>query len=517
VLKRVAKGLGAVVSGQAVSILGNLLLVPLFLSHWSTTVYGEWMALSAVIAYLNATDLGMNAAAGNKMLAAYACKDWAAYRTVQGSAIAFYLALAVIFTIAIGLVCGLLPVASWLGIRSIPPATAAFVAWILAARAMWQMPVAQVAGTYRTTGNLSATQWITNGQTIALILFSAICVALGGGVLSVAVCGIVSTFLSGAVACWSINAWRRSLIPKFSDIRLCELQALIQPSLLFGVMTLAIALSVQGPVVLVSALLGGSAVALLVTTRTISYLVRQFFGMITAVVWPELTRLDAAGEEVAIRLAHRLLIVVSVVVSCAFAGALWWEGPEVLQVWTRGKIAPNEPLLRMFLLSLVLQGPWVASAAFTTATNRHKKLSYSWLASAVIALIGCALLINRIGVLAVPFSAIAGEAIACYHFVIQDTCQAIGENYRQLALRLWPSLFLIFAASLAAGWVGHAFAVGPAPIRWLQVGVISTIAAVLAAWLSGVIAADRSYLANRLRRRYPGLNRYLQICLKLEG
>jgi O-antigen/teichoic acid export membrane protein len=282
-------------------------------------------------------------------------------------------------------------------------------------------------------------------------------------------------------------------------------------------MILAIALSVQGPVVLVSALLGGAAVALLVTTRTLSFLVRQFFGMITAVLWPELTRLDAAGAEVAFRLAHRLLIVVSVVVSCAFAGALWWEGPEVLQVWTRGKIAPDGPLLRMFLISLVLQCPWVASAAFTTATNRHKKLSYSWFASAVIAMIGCALLLGRIGVLAVPISAIAGEAIACYHFVIQDTCQVIGENYRQLALRLWPSLFLVFTASLAAGWIGHACAIGPAPIRWFQVGVLSTVAASLVAWPSGVIAADRSYLANRLHGRFPGLNKYLQICLKLEG
>jgi O-antigen/teichoic acid export membrane protein len=509
-------GFGAVLSGQALSTIGNFFLVPLFLSHWSTTVYGEWMALSAVIAYLNAADLGMNAAAGNKMLAAYASRDWAAYRAIQGSALAFYIALATAITLAAGIICGALPVASWLGIRSIPATTAAAVAWILAARTIWQMPVSQVASTYRATGNLSATQWITNGQAIALILLTAVSVTIGGGVLSVAVSGIVTTALGGAVACWSIYRWRRNLVPAFSDVHFRELITLVQPSLLFGLMILAIALSVQGPVVLVSALLGGTAVALLVTTRTLAFLVRQFFGMITAVLWPELTRLNAAGAEVTFRLAHRLLVALSIIVSCAFAGALWWEGPEVLQVWTRGKILPDGALLRMLLLSLVLQGPWVASAAFTTATNRHKKLSYHWFASAVIALICCALLLGKIGVLAVPISSIAGEAFACYHFVIQDTCRAIGENYRRLALGIWPSVLLVFAVSLAAGRLGHVFACGPAPLRWFQVGFLSAIAASVSGWYSGLNSADRSYVSTRLSRQFPMLNRRLLICLTLE-
>jgi O-antigen/teichoic acid export membrane protein len=515
-LKRILKGFGAVLSGQVLSTFGNLLLVPLFLSHWSTTVYGEWMALSAVIAYLNAADLGMNAAAGNKLLAAYSSRDWAAYRGIQGAAIAFYIALAAATTFICGVVCAVLPVASWLGIRSIPAVTAGVVAWVLATRTIWQMPVSQVASTYRTTGDLSITQWISNGQAIALILLTAVCVTFGGGVFSVAVSSIVTTALGGLVACWSVYCWRRNLIPSFSDIRVNELITLIQPSLLFGLMILAIALSVQGPVVLVSAFLGGTAVALLVTTRTLAFLVRQFFGMITAVLWPELTQLNAAGEEVTFRLVHRLLVALSVAVSCAFAGALWWDGPEVLRIWTRGRIASDNALLRLFLVSMVLQGPWVASAAFTTAINRHKKLSYHWFASAIIALICCSLLLWKIGVLAVPISGIIGEAIACYHFVIQDTCRAIGENYRKFALRIWPCVLLVFTASLIAGRIGHAAAVGPAPFRWIEVGLLSTIAAGIFAWYSGILAADRFILLTRLRRRLPIVNKYLQFCFPLE-
>jgi len=57
---RVVQSLTAIVSGKILLTLGSLLLVPLYLTHWSPTVYGEWLALSAAVAYLSALDLGMN-------------------------------------------------------------------------------------------------------------------------------------------------------------------------------------------------------------------------------------------------------------------------------------------------------------------------------------------------------------------------------------------------------------------------------------------------------------------------
>jgi hypothetical protein len=93
-LKRLLKSIFAILSGQFLNVVGNLLLLPLFLSRWSTGVYGEWMALSAVVAHFGVTDLGMNPTAGNIMTAAYACGDLKRYRYLQGSAMAFYVGMA---------------------------------------------------------------------------------------------------------------------------------------------------------------------------------------------------------------------------------------------------------------------------------------------------------------------------------------------------------------------------------------------------------------------------------------
>ena len=134
-LKRLLRSLSAIFAGQFLNIVGNLFLVPLFLSRWSSGVYGEWMALSAVVAYFGVTDFGMNLAAVNAMTAAYARGDLARYRYLQGSAMAFYLGSALSVSLLFGFMTAVLPIPAWIGIREIPPSVAAWVTWILAFKA----------------------------------------------------------------------------------------------------------------------------------------------------------------------------------------------------------------------------------------------------------------------------------------------------------------------------------------------------------------------------------------------
>src|SRR5438046_2116585 len=88
---RVVRSLLAIVSGKLVVTAGTLLLLPLYLAHWSSTRYGEWLTLSAAVAYLSLLDFGMNMGAVNRLTQAYARRDSDDYRSVQRAAMAFYL------------------------------------------------------------------------------------------------------------------------------------------------------------------------------------------------------------------------------------------------------------------------------------------------------------------------------------------------------------------------------------------------------------------------------------------
>jgi len=493
--RRLLRSISAIFAGQFLNIAGNLFLVPLFLSRWSAGEYGEWMALSAVVAYFGVTDLGVNSAGGNAMTAAYARGDMSKYRRVQCSAMAFYVGMALSVSLLFGILLVLLPMPAWIGVHHISPVVAAWVTWLLASRLLWQMPAAQLGSIYRTTGNLAAMQWFGNLQSIGLVAVTASVLLLDGGVLHLALWGAAPMIAVTAGVWFSLGHSHPELLPSLSGARIAGIRELMNPSLLFGLIMLSMALTIQGPVVLVSMILGGTAVASLVTTRTLANLVRQLVAPVTTALWPELTRLDAVGAGPALRLAHRLLLVGSVAMSAAFAGALWFEGASVMAVWTRGKLPVDVWLLRLFLLAVVLQSPWSASSVFAAANNRHRRLARSYFLSAGLTMVAIALLIRPYGLLAVPLGAILGESLACYHFVVKDVCGVLGEEYGRFAVWLWCAVVAISCAAWGAGYLVHSVAVGPAPLRWLQVGVVTTLAAASAAWRLALRRDDRSHLA----------------------
>jgi O-antigen/teichoic acid export membrane protein len=466
-------------------------------------MYGEWMALSALVAYFGVTDLGMNSAAGNAMTAAYARGDLRNYRYLQASAMAFYVGIAVSVSILFGFLVAFLPIPAWIGIRYIPPVVAAWVTWLLALRLLWQMPAAQLGSIYRSTGNLAATQWFGNLQSIGLLAVTASVLLLHGGVLHLALWGAVPMIAVTAGAWFSLRRSHPELLPKLSEARFEGFRELLSPSLLFGLIMLSMALTLQGPVLMVSSALGGTAVALLVTTRTLANVVKQMVAPVQLALWPELTRLDALGADASLRLGHRLLTIGSLTVCAAFGGALWFEGASVIEVWTGGRLTPGIWLLRLFLLALVLQAPWLASSLFTTANNRHRRLAYSYAITAILSLTATAFLLRPYGLLAVPLGGIVGEALACYHFVVKDACGVLKEDYTRFAVRLWAGVAAISCSALAAGWLGHSLAIGPAPLRWFQVGVLNSVVAVLSGWCFGLGKDDRSRLMRWGKSKWP--------------
>ena len=103
-------GLTAIGANQVVYIVGNLAVVPLFLAHWSTQRYGEWLTLSSLVGYLSTLDMGMNTAGGNRLIQEYARGDFDSYRRYQHSALAFYGVLTLVASFALGIAVWLLPI-----------------------------------------------------------------------------------------------------------------------------------------------------------------------------------------------------------------------------------------------------------------------------------------------------------------------------------------------------------------------------------------------------------------------
>src|SRR5690242_7304991 len=436
-LRRIVPAANAIFIGHMIPRLGSLLLVPLFLKHWSASLYGEYLALFAAVSYLSSLDIGMQQASINRLTQAYAKQDLDEYRAVQHTTIAFYVTLAMIVTLVVAALASLLPLSQSICLRITNPSTASRVIVLLAIYVMWSLPVRLITATYQSTGNLARTQWIGNLQQIVVVVLSAVVLIVGGGMLSIAALQVLTIGLIAGFVLFDLYRNFPALFPAFSHAQLSTLKELSHPSLLFALLLVGNLIAFQGSTLIVSAVMGGLAVAVLSISKAIVDVIRQVLYSITIALCPDFARMEVLGEYERLRIVHRLTVAATATITLALAASVWYEGSQIISVWTRGRIEPDVVLLRLFLVLLVFQTPWAASSTIGTATNRHATQAIGYFFAAITGVAFMAIFVHRLGTWAVPLGLTLGEAVCCYHFVIKSTCQTIEERYPSFALRFW--------------------------------------------------------------------------------
>ena len=498
-LRRILPAANAIFLGHVVVRLGSLVLVPLFLRYWSATFYGEYLALFAAAGYLASLDIGMQWAAVNRLTQAYARNNLDEYRTVQHSSLLFYLVLSASVTLVVAGLVWLLPIPHWIGLRVTPPRTATLIIILLAGYVMWSMPMRLICATYQTMGNLARTQWLANGQQLLIVLLSALALILGAGMLTIASLQIITVGLVSLFVLRDVHRRFPALFPGIAKAKLSSLKELASPSFLFALLVVGNLIAYQGSILLVSAALGGLAVALLSVTKAMIEVVRQGLYSINLALCPDFARMEALGDFEKLRVVHRITVAAVAAITLAIAGCVWYEGALIITVWTRGRIEPDVTLLRLFLILMAFQTPWAASSTVATATNRHKVQAVGYFVAAILGIALVAVLLPSLGPRAVPIGLILGEAVGCYHFVIKATCRIIGEPYGAFAARFWSGFAAVAATALGAGWAFHHLMPGPMLLRWATMGMCTLAAAVACGWIVWLTPEDRALFLPKFR------------------
>lgn len=385
VRERVAAALAANAFGQGVTVGSQLLLTPLFFAQWGAARYGEWLMLSALPAYLAMADLGIGSAAGNDMtMRAGAGDQRGAQATFRG---AFRIAAWVgALTVLIGaaLALGKLHL-DWPVTPNLNSVDAALVVLALAANVALGFSAAVFGAGYRCAG-LNATG-IVIGNSARLVEALAFAVLLLAGQGPLALCAAmlaVKASLIGFQAVHLRGACTWLYHPLVSADRTL-MRRLIRPSLAFMALPLGGALSLQGPILVLGAWLGGEAVALFSAMRTMSRIPMQLMHVLNASVWPEMSRAFGAGDHGLLRRLHRRSARVTALLvffTCMALGAL---GETLTRLWL-GEATPHDPALLWWLLAIAGVGAlWNASSIVLAATNQHARMGATLVTSAALA------------------------------------------------------------------------------------------------------------------------------------
>jgi O-antigen/teichoic acid export membrane protein len=386
-LKRLIQGIGANFLGQIINIASRVLLVPLFLAAWGAQVYGEWLLLSSIVAYLSLTDLGGQLYIVNRLTQAYAQRDIQLFRKILHTSLCLFLIIPLAaFAVFVGII-RLFPPRSMLQITVTSPVVVFLALAILAFQFVFSLPQRILVGVYWAVEMLPRGVMLTNTMELAILILVGLGLWLKAGLVAIALLQTLPFLVLAVVSARDLN--RR--FPQFHLLSLKEADlsfglTFIKPCLHFFGIQMAQAFSLQGTVLMVGAVLGSVQVVVFATTRTIINLIRSFFSQISHAAWPELTRLDSQGDEEKFFLLFRGLFRTTLIAAVLLMALFHFWGGDIYHFWLRRAVAYQQRVMDLFLLYMGQFMIWISCSHPLMATNRHRTLAKMMLVSSLLGL-----------------------------------------------------------------------------------------------------------------------------------
>lgn len=369
-IRRIIAGMGANSLGMAITIGIQLASLPLFLHYWDTATYGTWLMLSAIPAYISMADIGMVAAAGNKMTIAMGRNDPAEANRVFQSAQLFMLIVCTSLAIVLIAAVALIP---FPGLEDVDRriALGALLLGVLVAlfgglaEAAFKATNRYALGTL--LGNLMRlAEWV--GAIIGLVAF--------GTFAAVAMLSLAFRVAGTLLLIQLSRGGNDGLHWGTSAADRAEVRQMLKPALSFMAFPIGNAFSFQGVTLLAGALLGPASVAIFNTYRTIARLCVQVTAIFSHSLWPEYSRLFGKGGAAALAPTYRRTLALGAGLSLALALVVYFVAPFLLEIWTSGKIEFLPGLMTIMLVYAAIGGIWHVPRVVLMATNQHMELTW---------------------------------------------------------------------------------------------------------------------------------------------
>ena len=427
---RIVRGLGAHGAGMGVSVLVQLVTVPVLLSAWGVSTYGHWLVLSAFPTYVALSDLSFSSVAGNSMvmLRASGHHDEA---VILGRRLWSIVTAMGALGMAAGVTIAVIAGERILPNGPIPASEATIVLAALFADVVVGLQLGvfdawfRAAGRYPTAATLrQITRLAEYGALLGAVLLGA-----GPGTAAVAlfvggVAGVcVSWVVLKRVVPWSIFRLERPDLP--------TARRLFAPGMAFAAFPIGNAISVQGFTIAIGATLGTSAVVVFSTTRTLTRIALQAMASINAAIAPELSRAVGGAHFDEARVILRRGVQLSFVVATTIVVTLAIIGQQVIAFWTRGLVSPDPALLNTLLLVMLANSVWYTLSAGLIATNHHSRLATLYLGGTLVALVVSVPLSRAFGLTGAALSLLVID-VALTVYVFRASARLLGDTPTRL-------------------------------------------------------------------------------------
>lgn len=384
---RILQGLGANLYGQAVVSIIQLAGVPILLYAWGVQLYGEWLILFSIPAYLSIADLGFSQSAANDMTQKIARRDHAGALAVYQSLLALVYSAAGLGLLFITMLLFGLRFGHWLHFEELNDMQVRWVLWFLAAEVLVKLTEGASHAGFRSNGDYALHVSI-NYSALLLQYLGIWALALSGhGPMAAAgaffAIRAVTVFLDALLLIYR-HSWL-----KFSiyHARIAELRRLIHPALANLSMPLAMAMSTQGMVLVIGATLGALPVVVFSTLRTMTRLVLKIVYVISDAIEPEFASAYGLHDRNLLRMLYIHMLRSTLWLVLTMAIVLLFAGSWILDLWTHSLVAMNLELFYWLVATSAASALWYGGLVLLKAANKHMRASLLYVCTAFSAVI----------------------------------------------------------------------------------------------------------------------------------
>jgi O-antigen/teichoic acid export membrane protein len=397
--------------GKLSSTVIQFVQIPVFLHFWSVPLYGEWMIVNSIPAYLSFSNVGFGSVAGNEMTMLVARDDRAAALRIFQSC---WWLIALICTATIVLLSGTLyylPASRLLRLTTLGESDTKWIIFYLGVSVLLGQLEQLLQSAYRAVGRYPYGTFLKN--MFSLFAFGCMigAVALGAGARTTA---LVFASVNVAITIFFCILVRRD-IPwieyGWQHASFAEIRKLARPAFAYMAFPLGNALSLQGSLLAVGYALGPTEVVIFSTARTVSRVALQMVQMVNTTFEPEMSIAFGAGNYELTRTLLRRACQLALLVALVLVLVMLSFGPWFLVHWTGGHVPPSRPLLSILLAVVVLYALWSTSGTLMTSTNQHQRLATYYILGTSVACVLCYLMSRAYGLYGAASSLLISEIV----------------------------------------------------------------------------------------------------------
>jgi O-antigen/teichoic acid export membrane protein len=387
ILTRILKVMAALMTSNVVNLATKLLLPPIFLFKYGTTLYGEWIALSGAVAYLSTLNFGIQTYVTQDLTVRYQRHELDRYHLQQSTSLRVLLGILGSAAL-LCLVVFALPVQAWLRL-TLSRQVASLTLYFLGLQILLGVLFGYFTGMFMVLSRAHTGVLWVNGLRLTMVVVTSAGAwmrfsfpVLAGFQAAVYVVGILLVLLH-------IRRVAPEIFPQVGLWDRSAVRAILGPSSYFGLIGMSTFLSYEIPVLIMQREAGPFVVVAFTVMRTIFSMCRQILNAPTQAMGAEITRLfgrqDWRDLTAVYIYSERMIFSLIPTVNL---GVLMIS-PVLLTIWLhKPALFAVLPYVMMAAISMTLSAK-EHKFQFQFSTNTHEKLArimfFSYAALALMA------------------------------------------------------------------------------------------------------------------------------------